>query len=158
MSADSPGSRYWKLIEPYWLPLNASWDDDPQPFLQQFRRVPGPVGHLYAAHWCQSEVCNGGLKQFFFNTTGLLAPEALDGFRAIGVKEWAAVLAEAIAYFGPDYPRRRTLRLQSAPTLDYQNARTSELFVKLDDRFDDWLEVDSVRWARAADAYAARVG
>ena len=67
----------WSLVEPIWLPLNRSWDDAEE-FVRRFRGVRPEAGHLYAAHWCQSEVCNGGFDQFFSNTTGLLAPEALE--------------------------------------------------------------------------------
>ncbi|WP_369973953.1 DUF4375 domain-containing protein [Polaromonas sp. SP1] len=34
-----------------------------------------PSRHLFAVHWCQSEICNGGFMQFFANSTGVLAPE-----------------------------------------------------------------------------------
>jgi hypothetical protein len=61
MNADRPGSRYWKLIEPYWLPLNKSWDDDPQPLLEKFRTVPAPVGRVYAAHWKEGNGVNSVL-------------------------------------------------------------------------------------------------
>src|ERR1700722_15197167 len=94
---------YWSLIEPVWFPLNSSWDDGCEEFLRQFRAVRPEVGNLYAAHWCQSEVCNGGLHQFFSNTTGLLAPEALEGFRAIGLTDCAEILAEAMKFFGSPY-------------------------------------------------------
>lgn len=80
---------YGTLVEPVLLPLDQSWYEGPEEFVRQFRRVRPEVGHLYAAHWCQSEVRNGGFHQFFSNTTGLLAPEALEGFRAIGAVEWA---------------------------------------------------------------------
>src|SRR5438309_10425933 len=106
---------YWSLVEPVWLPLNRSWDDSPEEFVRRFRSVLPEIGHLYAAHWCQSEVCNGGLYQFFSNTTGLLAPEALDGFRAIGAAEWAEILAEAMKSFGSPYPRDRNDRQEILP-------------------------------------------
>src|SRR5262249_28683463 len=105
---------YWTLIEPIWLPLNHSWDD-PEKFIRKYRRVPPAAGHLYAAHWCQSEVRNGGFHQFFSNTTGLLAPEALEGFRAIGMTAWAEILAEAMKHFGKTYPRGRDNREESLP-------------------------------------------
>jgi hypothetical protein len=152
-NAERPGSRYWKLIEPFWIPLNESWDDDPRAFLALFRQVPVAVGHLYASHWCQSEVSNGGLHQFFYNTTGLLAPEALAGFRAVGLHECADVMAEAIGYFGPRYPRERSLRLRRLPETIDQRA-TRDVFVALDERFYD-AEAD--RWYRVADIYADRI-
>jgi hypothetical protein len=31
-------------------------DEEPDVFLMQFRELEPEVGHLFAAHWCQSEV------------------------------------------------------------------------------------------------------
>lgn len=84
-SGHTPGLRYWSLIEPYWLPLNEAWDLDADSFVVELNKAPLRIQHLYCGHWCQSEVTNGGLYQFFSNTTGLLAPEALFGFREIGL-------------------------------------------------------------------------
>jgi hypothetical protein len=153
-----PGERYWRLIEPVWRAVSIY--EGSAVFLDQFGRLRPEVGHLLAAHWCQSEVRNGGLHQFFMNSTGVLAPEAAAGFTAIGIGEWAAVLTEAIGYFGPDYPRptgerqQVLLMIPKGPTRDDWDP-----FSKLDDRFYAWLRADeSDRWCRVADEYAGRVG
>jgi Domain of unknown function (DUF4375) len=137
---------YWSLVEPVWISLNRSWDDGPEAFLRLFHATPREIGHLYAAHWCQSEVCNGGLHQFFSNTTGLLAPEALEGFRAIGMTEWADILAEAMKFFGSPYPRERAYRNKLLAS------RSRRPFSDLDERFYKWSD----RWDEAADSYAER--
>src|SRR6478672_11661355 len=85
---------YWSLVKPIWRSISIY--HGPDTFLRQFRVVRPESGYLFAAHWCQSEVRNGGLHQFFSNSTGVLAPEALTAFRAIGLSEWADVLAEAM--------------------------------------------------------------
>jgi hypothetical protein len=146
-------NSYWSLVEPFWLPLNRSWDDGHEAFLRLHRTVAREVGHLYAAHWCQSEVCNGGLYQFFFNTTGLLAPEAAEGFRAIGLTEWAGTLAQAMAFFGSPYPRERAERQKRLPGWRDSPRETWDPFSDLDERCDEWSD----RWDEAADAYATRV-
>jgi hypothetical protein len=143
---------YWTLVEPVWLSLNRAWDEGPEEFVRRFRRVRPEIGHLYAAHWCQSEVCNGGFHQFFSNTTGLLAPEALEGFRAIGMTDWAGLLAEAMEYFGTPYPRNREDRKQSLPKPQRQPREEWDPFDKLDERF----YKSTSRWEDAADAYARR--
>lgn len=145
MSAD-----YWSLVEPYWLPLNRAWDDGPEAFVRKFLSVPPAIGHLYATHWCQSEVCNGGLHQFFYNTTGLLAPEALDGFHAIGAVVPAEILAEAMKWFGATYPRDRAKRQALLPA---SHARgNNDPLRRLDERFYEWAD----KWQSAADTYADR--
>jgi hypothetical protein len=81
---------YWAIIEPIWQTIDIS--DGADVFLDTFFKAPQDAALLYAAHFCQSEVCNGGFFQFFFNSTGILAPEAVNGFRAIGqykITEWA---------------------------------------------------------------------
>lgn len=168
MTADpSQGERYWAAIEPHWLALNESWDAGEHGFRSATARVPQWVVHLYAVHWLHSEVENGGLLQFFANTTGLLAPEAVAGLRAIGLQEWAAVLEEAMRFFGTPYPRDPEVRLAALPpaALQYfgiieRRAKSPpreewDPFVQLDERFYSAAESDPDAWERAADAYAA---
>jgi hypothetical protein len=142
---------YWTLVEPIWLPLNCSWDN-PEKFVRSFRRVRPEAGHLYAAHWCQSEVCNGGFHQFFSNTTGLLAPEALDGFRVIGVREWPEILADAMRHFGTPYPRHRDDRDEFLPVRQRGPREDWDPFYELDNRFYESRD----EWEDAANAYASR--
>jgi hypothetical protein len=123
-------------------------------FLLQFRAVPYAAGHLFAAHWCQSEVCNGGLHQFFSNSTGVLAPEALAGFHAIGLTDWAGILAEAMLFFGEPYPRERADRHEALALLRGQRREEWDPFCALNDRFFSWLHAEANRWERAADQYA----
>jgi hypothetical protein len=67
------GDLYWTMIEPHWKRVTIYEGGDP--FLREYARTPETARNLLSAHWCQSEVCNGGLHQFFFNPTGVLAPE-----------------------------------------------------------------------------------
>jgi Domain of unknown function (DUF4375) len=152
--SDQPGLSYWSLIEPVWLPLNRSWDHGAEQFIKQFHAAPAKTGNLYAAHWCQSEVFNGGLFQFFYNTTGLLAPEASRGFQAIGLQEWSAVLTEAMSFFGASYPRERMVRLDPLLEGKHRNGEEWNPFRELDGRFNDWLGDDFERWEREANRYA----
>lgn len=142
---------YWSLVEPVWLPLNYAWDD-PEKFVREFRRVRPEAGHLYAAHWCQSEVLNGGFHQFFSNTTGLLAPEAVEGFQAIGVTEWAEVLSEAMQYFGTPYPRDRNDRDKCLLMHQRRPREEWDPFYKLDERCFEFSD----DWEVAANAFAGR--
>jgi hypothetical protein len=149
-----PGDRYWSLVEPVWRSISIY--DGPETFLQQFCAVRSEVGHLFAAHWCQSEVRNGGLHQFFSNATGVLAPEALEGFRAIGLVEWSDILAEAMRFFGIPYPREQLGRRNQLAERRGRRREEWDPFYHLDDRFYKWLHAEPDRWARAADAYAER--
>jgi Domain of unknown function (DUF4375) len=88
--------------------LDSIWDviniyDGPEAFLATFNQVSREAGLLFAANFCQSEVCNGGFRQFFFNSTGVLAPEAVDGFAAIGQVQVGNLLEQAMALLGAPY-------------------------------------------------------
>ena len=144
---------YWSLVEPVWLPLNHCWDEGWEKFVRKYRTVQPEVGHLYAGHWCQSEVCNGGFYQFFSNSTGILAPEALAGYRAIGLAEWAEILAVAMEFFGNPYPRDRGDRDALLPERQRLHQEEWDPFYELNVRFYE----STSYWEDAADAYAGQV-
>lgn len=150
-----PGERYWAYLEPVWSSISIY--DGPAEFRRAFRRLRTEVGHLLAAHWCQSEVRNGGLHQFFSNSTGVLAPEALAGFRAIGLHEWAEILRKAINLFGDSYPRKQEDRLDALEGRLRTSGVNWNPFSEIDDRFFAWLNAEPNRWEHAADRYAATI-
>jgi hypothetical protein len=57
---------------------------------------------IFAIWWTDSEIGNGGLRQYFQNSTGILAPEAIAGFRLVGWPAVADVLERATRLFPPD--------------------------------------------------------
>jgi hypothetical protein len=153
--AREPGELSWSLVEPVWK--SVSIYDGPDTFRRQFRAVQSEVGHLLAAYWCQSEVRNGGFHQFFSNSTGVLAPEALDAFRSIGLTEWAEILAEAMQVFGTPYPREREDRQERLSEFKGRKREEWDPFHSLDDRFYEWLHAGEKRWEKAADKYAEKI-
>jgi hypothetical protein len=102
-----PGERYWSVLDPIWDTIDIGSADS---FDRTFRAVPSNLGLLYSAHFCQSEVCNGGFSQFFWNSTGVLAPEAVDGFTEIGQPGVASVVGRAMSLLGSPYLRDRIAR------------------------------------------------
>jgi hypothetical protein len=152
---NKPGDLYWQKIAAAFDAVSIY--DGPSVFAQQFAELEPEVGNLLAAHWCQSEVCNGGFHQFFSNSTGVLAPEALAGFQALGLREWASLLREAMNSFGATYPRDREQRqrLLSQPVKGKRREEWDP-FSSLDDRFYEYLRLGESVWEKSADAYAAR--
>jgi len=148
-----PGSVYWALVEPFWIPLNESWDESDDGYLSKLRSLPAGIASLYSVHWCDSEVCNGGFHQFFWNTTGIVAPEALEGFRAIGAQELAEIVAEAMARLGRIYSRDRRDRQIALASLQ-AGWRSGEVFEDLDHRFYAWLDSMPNGWHDLADEFA----
>lgn len=104
-----------KLPDGYWTLIDEAFDkvsiyDGHEVYAKQASVYPEHVRHLLAAHWCQSEICNGGFNQFFSNSTGVLAVEAVHGMRAIGLTEIATLLEKGLARFGQPYPTDAAVR------------------------------------------------
>lgn len=126
---------YWTLIEEAFDKVSVH--DGHAVFAKQAHEYPEHVRHLLAAHWCQSEVCNGGFNQFFGNSTGVLAQETVLGFRAIGLGEVAAHVQKGVDRFGNQYPTDRSARLRKLKGgLFSRKIDCSDL----DDRFYELLE------------------
>ena len=150
--AQQPGERYWSVVEPF--SHTVSTYDGPGEFARQLRASPPKAGHLFAAHWCQSEVRNGGLHQFFSNSTGVLAPGGagrVPGHRAFGVGEHPgrghAVLRRAV-------PREQAERQELLAARRGRRREEWDPFFALDERFYSWLHAEPDRWERAADRFA----
>lgn len=147
---------YWSLVEPVWDEISIY--DGPKVFKRQFAGARPEAALLFAAHWCQSEVNNGGFEQFFSNPTGVLAPEALDAFGTIGLDEWAAILEDAMRFFGDAYPRDQRVRERKLARPRGVAREQWRPFSAHDERFYDWSRREPGGFERLADAYAASVG
>ena len=100
--------EYWDIVGPVWNVIDIY--EGPEVFWQTYNSVPRESGLMFAAHFCQSEVCSGGFEQFFWNPTGVLAPEAVEAFREIGLPQIAALIESAMDLLGSAYPRDRNER------------------------------------------------
>ena len=155
MSDSKPaGASAWRIIEPYWEAVSVY--DGPLQFLQDFAQLPEPARHLFAVWWCDAEVCNGGFHQFFANSTGVLAPEAAQGFRAIGLDQCAECVESAIARFGDPYPRDQALRDDGLRKLQRSGVTREEWdpFVDLDDPY--YKAREHSRFEERMDQFAER--
>jgi Domain of unknown function (DUF4375) len=139
---------YWSFVNPVLETININ--ETPEVFRRTFDSVPRVSGLMYAAHFCQSEVCNGGFDQLFYNGTGVLAPEAAEAFREIGQTRIAALIESAMNLLGNSYPRDwedRRDRLSEVPrsALD-----------ALDNEFYALIESEAGGFQHAADSYVAQ--
>jgi Domain of unknown function (DUF4375) len=138
---------YWSIVGPVWGAINIY--DGPEVFAQTFGSAPRASRLVFAAHFCQSEICNGGFHQFFGNSSGVLAPEAVEGFREIGQAQVAALIEKAMSLFGSVYPRDRKER-QARLTGGVESSLDA-----LDETFYSLIDSDGGGFAAAADRYAA---
>ena len=145
--------RYAKVYTPYYDNL-ADWDD-PEAWLKSYHSVPKKPRNLFCVHWTHLEVFNGGFWQFFFNSTGVMAPEAVVAFKAIGMSDVAAVIERAMSKLGPAFPRLKAGREQLVGEVDKQKID----FDEEDDAFYALADTDKIffrnpRFVEFADAYA----
>ncbi|MBO9709723.1 MAG: DMP19 family protein [Caulobacter sp.] len=159
LRAKPPAKRkaegYWALIEPYWDAVSIY--DGPEVFERQFSVLPVTARHLFAAHWLVSEVCNGGFSQLFFNSTGVLAPEAVEGLEQIGLPGMAAISEEAMAWFGGDYPRDRDERCERLAAFEEAHGEDHGPdcpVCSIDDRFYTLLSTENGGFDEAANLFA----
>jgi hypothetical protein len=63
-----------------------------------------PQLYYLTLFWLDAEVKNGGFTQFYFNSSGDLAPQAVKAARAVGATELAGIIQQANALFGKNGP------------------------------------------------------
>jgi hypothetical protein len=112
------------VVEPVFKLIDLN---DQESFFSTTAVMPRSVVLLYAAHFCLSEVHNGGFLQFFWNSTGLVAPEAADGFMEIGMPKVASLLLTTAAPLGSPYPRDRDARWDALLLASGRGQRDLEL-------------------------------
>lgn len=124
------------VIDPVWW--TASFYEDYETYERTLAGFSWPQRLVWAVLWFNSEVCNGGHDQFFSNSTGMVWPEALEGFDAIGRPDLSAILREAVARFPSPPPREREPR--------------EDLLDACESNFDD---LDDLYFAQEGDIYDA---
>jgi len=122
----------------YWDQIDEAFDkvdiyETYDVFKQGASEYPDWKIDMLAVHWTVSEILNGGLRQFFGNSTGILAPEALLGFERIGLPELASTLRSAMSLVGEPYPRERKQREDCLAALIA--TKTKKVFDEMDDLF-----------------------
>jgi hypothetical protein len=128
-----------------WNPLEAIWNeqpisDDPAIFLKWFHGLTELQQVLFPTQWLCNEVYNGGFRQYFSNSTGVHAPEAIQGFRRLGLEDIATLVENAVSVFGNEFPRQRDVRE------DFLESRSSETiewnpFIDMDEDFYEMIKI-----------------
>jgi hypothetical protein len=78
-----------------------------------FDALTDPERYYWAIWWLEGEVNNGTFEQYFHNSSGELAHEALQGLKAVGARQMAAIFQTAIDLFpNSQVPKNREKRNQ----------------------------------------------
>ncbi len=146
-------------------PLEGIWDDlpendDPGENMAWFRRLSRIQQILYPTHYLCADVYNGGFHQYFSNTTALHAPEAIEGFRELGLNDIADLVQEAVSVFGREFPRERHCREGFLNSIAGSERSEWDPFFHMDDRFYELIKIpgapplnDDDRFTVAAKAF-----
>lgn len=114
------GELAWLTIEAIWQ--RADFYGEYEPFRKQMTELTAGQRAVYCTSWLDSEVKNGGFAQFFSNSTGMIGPDALEGFKLIGMSESAQAVQAAFDYYRMlPYPREREERQDRLP--DYETTK-----------------------------------
>ena len=163
---------YWEVIEPLFKMIDTG--NDSESFSASILSLSRSSVLLFSAHMALAEVHNGGFLQLFWDETGVLVPEAIEGFTAIGMPTMAAMLQEAAQPLGNQYPRNRddrwdALLMASGKSsrelkqifkkaenlyLAFLEASTNLLFDELDKKFWECAKTENGGFQDAATRYA----
>jgi len=92
------GDDYFAVIEPvFW---SVSIYDGPDQYERDLSRFSNEQRLALAYHWYLSEVNNGGHDQFYYNSTGIVWPDSLSAFVAIGAEDVVAIIRESASRLG----------------------------------------------------------
>lgn len=99
---------------------------------------------LWATQLVDEEVSNGGFNQYFFNSSGQFAVEAIEGFELVGAPERAALVRRAVNQLFRDAPRLR----------EFYQPRTMEAFME-SYKHTDLAAIDD-EWSSAPEFFTPR--
>ncbi|SLN18937.1 hypothetical protein ROA7450_00595 [Roseovarius albus] len=144
--------EYPSVYLPYYDQFN--FYDGRDVWLKSISGIPQKAVHLFCIHWLHLEVYNGGFWQYFYNSTGVSASEARDGFLAIGMREVASIVESAMAELGEPFPFDKRARESIVGPPDDRID-----FGELDDAFYALADTDQFfrklpKFVPYADAYA----
>ena len=146
-----PGDVYLAFIQPVcnYLYSYENWDE----LSNELSKLDIKLKNLYVAHCAITEICNGGIDQYFFNSAGILGPESVIGFEALGMFKCAEAVQHACQMLGTPYPRDRFLRQQILEDLRDSYPENNGPFDDLDKTFYKYMTIEAGGWETAADTY-----
>ena len=107
------GFGLWACVDHY---------DAPDQVAAHLADLPYPHRLIVVSHIFEAEMLNGSVHQFFFNSSGVLAPEAAAAFRDMGLPDHADAVQQGIDLFPAPYPRdleaRRDFMLAQGDAFD----------------------------------------
>ncbi|MBS1814326.1 MAG: DUF4375 domain-containing protein [Acidobacteria bacterium] len=129
--------------------------EDYEIFRKSFAGVPPNIGRAYAASFIGAEICNGGFSQLFYNSTGILVPEGIEGMRLLGMRQTADVVQKAVDQLGEPYPREREDRITRLEQLEKLQGKKT--WWPFESEFYKLINAENGGFQKAAEKFAATV-
>ena len=124
----------WDITEPMWWIINIY--DSYEDYIKSAESFTLEQRYLLAINWYFAEINNGGHHQFFYNSTGIVWEDALNGFKHFGMNEFANNFQKVVDYCGGTIPFDREERWNMLESLEEKN---EEGFFKVLDEADDFV-------------------
>lgn len=121
------------IVEPMWGTISIY--DGYEKYLQSAQIFTLEQRYLLAITWYFAEVNNGGHHQFFYNSTGIVWKDALNGFKHFGMNEYAANFQKVVDYCSGTISFEREERYRMLEILE----ENEEAFYKLLDEADNFV-------------------
>lgn len=119
----------FEIIDPVWWSVNIY--DSVGAYENSLESFSYPQRLVFAIAWYRSEVNNGGHDQFFYNSTGIVWQDALEGFEKTRLDKFAEVLNDAVGRFSEPPSLDREVRNEQMdedePAFDDLDSRYYEL-------------------------------
>jgi hypothetical protein len=92
------------------LSLKVNWEKPANDIARQLAALPKEERHLIVLSVFNMEFENGGVHQFFYNSSGDIAPEVLDAMIELDLKPQTEIFKRALAMLGEPYIRANDQR------------------------------------------------
>lgn len=137
---DSHEGMLADVSEPLWsLWVKSGDNENPESIVGFFGQLNEGQRHILAVAICRSEIANGGVDQFFLESTGKIWPQALEGLRTIKAEKYVKLMEKVLALFpnskAPTETKARNDALNSLP-----EGKTDRVFESVNEK---WDELDS---------------
>ena len=125
---------YWDIIDPMCWTINIchSYED----YIKSAKTFTLEQRYLFAITYYYGEVNNGGHHQFFYNSTGIVWEDVLNGFKHFGMNKFADNFQKVINYCAGTISFDRQDRWRMLERLEEEN---EEEFFKILDEADDFI-------------------
>ncbi|MDR9856183.1 DMP19 family protein [Paenibacillus sp. VCA1] len=130
-------NNLFKIIEPLWWSVNI-YESEEQ-YYKDLSNFTKPQQYVFAIQWYLSEVNNGGHDQFYYNSTGIIWEEVMNGFKEIEFNELYELIKESISRLGGSPSKVREVRQDQLDKYEPDFEDLDMEFYKLESRLEAHL-------------------